>query len=466
MVKALSLVTMPILTRYLSPSAYGEAALVGTVVSLAGVFALAGIDMGYARHVFSGKLGSAAAVELFCWRWTLGSAGLIAVLVGVLWWIVAELLGLAANLTGFAIAGVFASVLATMATTRARLEGHYARLSWVQFATGCGAAATSIGIAMLWRQDAWALLAAMVVGYAMPVILLGAPPWRRLVLRSGLTRKQGRCLLATGLAGIVTAPAYWVVSSSDRWFLAASHDSATVGIYSIAFTVGTIGAVVSTAITSAWLPELSRDESGPTADFSANKPRMIQLLAAILLVVAVAVAASGGDVIRALSDVRFHAAALVVPWLAAGVLFYGCLHVGNALLVLAGKLHWAAIAWGIALLASLVLNSWLIPRYGIWGAAITQAVSFLLVMVLVWVAVLYFERIPLRWFNLLAGLALSVLVTMTMQAPWAASAWHSLWLKFPVGLLFAAACMRIVAPGMLTAASRKMKGVFDVRSSG
>ncbi len=449
MARALSLITMPVLTRYLSPQAYGEAALVSTVVSLSSVIALAGIDMGYSRHVYSGHLGDSDAVQAFCWRWALSASAAMACIVGMIWLIAAYAFGLPRSLAGFAVLGVFASGLTTMAQSRARLENRYSQLSWVQFASACTGAAVSLAIAIFWRQDAWALLMAMVVGYAMPALLLGVPSWRALGSASKLKPDQRWQLLATGLAGVVTAPAYWVLSSSDRWFLAAYHGSEQVGIYSIGYTVGTVGIVVSTAITGAWLPELARAESADGESFTTHKSDMTQTLAALLMIVSVAIASAGGDIIRALADARFYSAGEIVPWLAASVLFYGWLHVGNALLVLAGKLHWAALAWCAALIVSLYLNWKLVPVHGALGAALTQAASFLLVMVLVWLAALHFERLRLDWRRLAASFALSVIVAIIMIPAWAPTAWGSLLLKFPAGLLYATACLWLLAPNML-----------------
>lgn len=456
MVRALALATMPVLTHYLSPLAYGEAALVGTVVSLITVFALSGIDMGYVRHALTGQLGSSAAIEVFCWRWTLAGAGTVATLAGVLWWARADVFGLPASLAGFVTLGIIASALATLAQTRARLQGRYVRMSWAQLVTGCVSAAASLGIAIGWRQDAWSLLVAMVLGYILPPLLLGVPSWRRLASPSGLQRPERRRLLSTGLAGVITAPAYWALSNSDRWFLAVFHGTTTVGIYSLGVTVGTVGAVVSAAVTSAWLPELARAESASDDRSDGDKAGAVQLLAALLMIVAVAVVAAGGDVIRALADPRFHSAGVVVPFLAAGVLFYGCLQVGNSLLILAGKLHWAGFSWFVALLVSLLMNRWLVPAYGVWGAAVTQAASFLLVMVLVWVAALQFDPLRLPWLRLGAGFALSTAVAALMQTPWSPVAWHSLVLKLPMGLAFSAVCLWIMTPKTFAAGLRRL----------
>lgn len=459
MVRALSFVTLPVLTRFLSPESYGVAALVGTLVSLASVFAIAGIDMSYSRHAFSGKSGAPDAVEIFCWRWVLAGAALAACVAGGLWWIAGERFGVPRTFAGFVMVGVFFVPLMAMSQTRARLQYRYLTLTWVQFVTACFAAATSIGMAVYLRQDAWPLLAAMVVSYVLPVLLLGTPHATKLFSSSGLSSLQRRTVFTTGLAGVITAPAYWALSSSDRWFLAAYQDGATVGIYSVGFAVGTVGSVVSSAITAAWLPELSRDESNGAISLTVRKVDMVHLLIVVMLIVEVAVAASGGDIIRALTDPRFHAAVAVVPWLAVGVFFYGVMQVGNALLVMRGKLHWAAWAWLIALLVSLALNYWLVPRYGPLGAALTQTMSFWVVVVLVWKAVLREEPLALHWGRLSAGLLLAVLATVAMQFPWHDNPWASLGLKFPAGLLFAALCSWIVTPRSIAAGWRKLKGV-------
>lgn len=458
MARALSLLSMPLLTRWLSPDAYGTAALVGTLVSLTGVFAIAGIDMGYARHTFSGQAGPAAAVEEFCWRWIIAGAAAFSLGAGAIWWLAAARFGLSPGLAGFVMAGVFFSALMTMTTTRARLQGHYARLTWVQFGSACVTTAASLCIAAWWRQDAWPLLVAMVIGYALPTVLLGVPPLIHLRAQSRLSAAQRRTVAITGLAGIWTAPAYWALSSSDRWFLAAYQGSTAVGIYSIGFTVGTIGMVVSSAITAAWLPELSREESIPGSGLADRKRDMAQALIAIMLIVAMGVAAAGGDVIRLLAGPRFHAAAGVVPWLAAGVFFYGVMHVGNALLVMRGKLHWSALAWTVALLVSLFFNRWLIPENGVLAAAFVQALSFLVVMALVWLAVLRVETLRLGGARLATGLVLALTCVVAMQGPWHLNPWLSLILKLPVGTVFATCCLLVIAPKAAVSLRHRLQG--------
>lgn len=455
--RLLALITMPLLTRWLSPAAYGEAALVSTAVSLVSVVALAGIDMSYSRSYFEGAPARRHAIEAFCWRWTVTASVLLAGLAGIAWqYGLADWLGADSSLSGFVAVGIATSALATMSQARARLLGHYARLSGVQLFAGLAGATITLSVAYAWRQDAWPLLLAMVAGYCLPILLLGSPPANTLVRASGLSRTDAGKVLRIGLAGVITAPAYWVVGSSDRWFLASSYGSGEVGLYSIAVTVGTVGMVVSMAVTSAWLPELARVEAASQENAARKRGELSLLLLAALLVVWLAVVASGGDLIRLLADQRFHPASTLVPALATGVLFQGVMHIGNAQLVMLGKLHWAAAAWTLVLVISLALNAQMVPSYGSFGAALSQVVCFFVLMVMVWVAVLRFQMIWIPWMRLLASAFAMGAAGVTLSMPWGSTALSSLVMKLPVGILLASLCIYFLAPGYLVQVYKKV----------
>jgi O-antigen/teichoic acid export membrane protein len=187
-----------------------------------------------------------------------------------------------------------------------------------------------------------------------------------------------------------------------------------------------------------------------------SKAELSQLLIAFMLVVCLAVIGAGGDIIRLLADARFREAAAIVPWLAVGVLCYGVMHVGNAQLILLGKLHWAAWFWGVALIVSLGLNLWLVPIYGGLGAALTQAATFTLIMLLVWGAVLHFEYIPMHWNRLVVGVVVAGVGGFAMCEPWSGSPGLSLLYKLPVGTLLAAICVQILAPAFLRRALKRV----------
>ncbi|HEX4883202.1 MAG TPA: oligosaccharide flippase family protein, partial [Casimicrobiaceae bacterium] len=174
-VRLLSFVTMPVLTRLLAPDAYGEAALAGTVVSLASVLALAGVDTTYLRAYHSATPPSGPTAEQYCWRFGIATSAAAAVLAGLAWPALrpgpVEHEALLALLIG---AGVLFSVLATLAQVRALVAERHAAMAAVIVATGGAAAAASIALAF-WRGDVLALLVPLALAPALTVLLLGTP---------------------------------------------------------------------------------------------------------------------------------------------------------------------------------------------------------------------------------------------------------------------------------------------------
>ena len=246
-VRLLSIVTMPILTSLLSPQAYGVAALAGTVISLVSVFALAGIDISYMRAYHSAQPPSGADVEHYCWRFAISAAlldsrgrcGSVVVLQQGF-----RRAGSPSGDPGGAGYRFFcgphdgANAGALGRQIPSHGLGNHRRRNHLY--------AVKHRHRRLWRQDALALLLPMLLGYLIPVLLLGTPSIAGLAKPSGLTRNEGMALIKIGLAAVVTAPMYWLLSSSDRWFLQHYHGAEAVGVYSIGYSVAIVGMMVNT----------------------------------------------------------------------------------------------------------------------------------------------------------------------------------------------------------------------------
>lgn len=446
-VRLVSIVTMPILTALLPPHAYGVASLVGTVVSLVAVFALAGIDMSYSRAYHSSKPPSGAVVEYFCWRFAILMALLTAALAALVWWLLSgDSSGLDQGMTVIIAIGIVVAVGNTMALTRARLAGRYRAMAITIVAGGIVGSMLSIGIAVWWRQDALALLLPMLLIYLLPMLMLGAPPITALFKPSGMARDNAASLIKIGLAGVVTAPMYWLLSSSDRWFLQHYHGAEVVGIYSIGYSVANVGMMVNSAVMSVWLPEAAREFEQDPEQAKITLGRFMSRLVAAMAIIWLVVTAAGGDILRLLANERFQAAADVVPYIAGGVFFYGILHLANAGLLLVNKLKWAVWWWFAGGLIGLLMNWVLIPRLGAVGAAITQCISFTFISIGVLISSQAVFRVQLEWSRLALAIVIVVTAGVAMGTPWHASALYSLLLKIPIGLAVTAVISWMMAP--------------------
>lgn len=453
-VRLLAIFTMPVLTALLDPQAYGVASLAGTVIALAAMVALAGIDMSYARAFHSAQPPTGTVVERFSWRFALGMAVLIASITGIGWRLLApgDLGGeLQGWLPWIVASGIVLSVAHTMAQTRAQLGARYRAMSLAIGAAGVLSVTCSILIARYWRQDAAGLLLAMLLSYLVPVALLGMPHPRTLLRRSSVRRDEGSALLRIGLAGVVTAPLYWLLSSSDRWFLQHFAGLEAVGIYSIGYSVAIVGMMINNAVIAVWVPEASREYERDPMQARETLGAVMSRLIAVMALVWLAVAAGGGDIVQLLANERFHAAREVVPFIAGGVFFYGVLHLGNGGLLLARKLE-LAIAWWLAGGAvCAVLNLKLIPVLGSVGAAMAQTASFALIGLGIFGTAWRTMRFSLAGWRLAAVLALVLVLGIAMAPPWHASPLSSLALKLPIGMAVTAITLWFMAPAWFAA---------------
>lgn len=446
LVRSLTILTMPVLTHLLPPSAYGTAALVTSIIGLTAVVGLAGMDMSYLRSYYASGPASGERAEIFVWRFTISAGALTGAALFVSWPLIADAFALPGYLGALAGLAVALQVCSTMAQARARLHLHYRAAAISILIAGIGALATTLSLAYWWRQDELPIVLSLVTINLLPILILGAPPVRKLIAPSGLAPRELASVAKIGIAGIATAPLYWVLISSDRWFLGHFDGTAAVGVYAIAYGLGTIGLMINTAIFAVWTPESAREyEQNPST--AADH---LGLLAEHVLVAFactwLAVTAAGGDLIRLLTAKPFHAAADLIPLLAAGVFAHGVSHLFNATLLLKKRLDYAAWCWLGGALLSLLLNVILVPRFGAVGAALTQAISLAAVAfgIAIGAQRLYPLRVRFAWVaTVTSGIAAAGIV---MHPAWSDSPLTSLLAKLPVGLLVLLVVVRLAAP--------------------
>ncbi|MCC8995078.1 MAG: lipopolysaccharide biosynthesis protein [Candidatus Contendobacter sp.] len=457
--RLLSFVTVPVLSHLLGPGPYGVAALVGTLVSLGSMLALVGIDMAYARYYLQEDIAHRAAVERFCWRFAGVGALSMAVVVGWGWygwgqrWLPDEYRMVA----WYSFPAIVLSVAVVMATTRIRLAGNYRKLATTLIVAALVSMAINLGVALTWRADVWALLLGVLGASLTTLALLGLPAPSALLTRSNLPAETKRAIVSLGLAGSVTAPTYWVISSADRWFLAEYTNETTIGIYSMASSVALLGLMLNSGLTLTWFPEASRLYGEHSTAALAPLGRLWERLVVGLAVVWVAVAAAGGDVLRLLAAPQFHLGAVYIPWLAGGIFFYGLAGLANTAFFLESRMRYVAYFWVGGAVLSLCLNWALVPSFGSYGAAIAQCVSYGLIAVGILVASRKMLLIPVNWRRLGLCLLLALGVGISMSPAWIENPLLSLLGKFPVGVLVAVFLIWMIAPDWF------MRGVTKVR---
>lgn len=442
--RLISLLTLPLLTSFLTPEAYGISALVGTMVSLIAVIALSGMEMSYVRSYHAQKtLFEKNSVECFAWRFAIG-ATLLAGLASVLIWklIAVRLLELPEYLTGIVTIGVILSLINTMAQARARIKSQQRKMVNALLVSGILSPAITVFLAWAWRQDELPLIIGALSASLITLLMLGIPSITMLSKESGLTKLQREAIIRIGLSGVLTSPLFWVITSMDKWMLGYYLGPYPVGIYSLGASVATMGYMLNNALTWSWLPEVSKAYEDNQTTAKQQLGRLSGILIAALALVWLLITMLGGDAIRLLAEKRFHAAADIVPYIAGAVFFHGVLHIANAGLFVKSKLHYGLWWWTAGGVMCVIFNVMIIPVMGMLGAAIVQLCS----MALISLGILFVSQrlfgINMQYLRLLVMLTTIFICGLIFREQWSQSALISILSKIPVVIFIAILLLR------------------------
>jgi O-antigen/teichoic acid export membrane protein len=221
-----------------------------------------------------------------------------------------------------------------------------------------------------------AIAAAITAGVGVAALVwVGAP---RPSVDLGLGREMLRFalpLVPAGLAG-------WVLNLSDRPLLQAMTGSeATVGVYTLGYTGGlVINALVVQPFALAWGAaqwEMARRD---------DAPRTFARLMTWFLVLgtggALLLSALGTDALRLLVGPEFELSRFIVPFSAFAYVLYGAYTIAASGLGIVGRTSLVATTMAVAAASAVVMNLVLIPLIGIYGAAISTLLSYLMLALL------------------------------------------------------------------------------------
>lgn len=446
-VRLFGIISAPILTRVLGPAPYGTIALVNTITTLAATVSLFGIETSYARNYYCGNKSQTISVEQFCWRFALGSSAVVGLLACLITWIAIPAsmdISWAVLLIVWLL--IVIGVTQQMALTRARLHGLYRRLSLAIIISGIVSTAITILLAVYWRQDVWPFLVGSLSGVAALVAMTGTPRLSVLIGSSPLDSAGRSEIVSLGFPVVFTASMYWVIGSSDRWFIAAYRDQYSVGVYSFVYVIATVGLMLNNAIIMTWQPEAYRAYEENSTTSKSILGRLWARLVAMLLIIWLAVTSSGVDILRLLADPRFHSGSPYIPFLAGGIFFYGVSTLANTGLLLSKDIKPAAYCWVLAGIVNLLINVATIPRWGAIGAAVSNCVSYAFAAIATMTISQRRVALDIPWKPLVTTSLVVFFVGGLMSVPWNISPILSIFFKLPVGIIIAAAVVRVIAP--------------------
>jgi O-antigen/teichoic acid export membrane protein len=161
---------------------------------------------------------------------------------------------------------------------------------------------------------------------------------------------------------------------SDRIFIRAYGDLTELGLYSLGHKFGMIlSMLIVTPIFHIWNTqrfEIAKQDH-PKPVFA----RMFTYFALVVVFFGLGISVFIDEAI-VIAGSAFHEAAQVVPLIVLGYIFFAFAGFMNLGCMITGKTKFLAVSQAIAVGINLLLNYFLVSRYGIMGAAMATALSF------------------------------------------------------------------------------------------
>jgi O-antigen/teichoic acid export membrane protein len=375
--RAVSLVMLPIYTRYLTPADYGVVQLVelslDLIAILFGSHLGAGLFRLYYKTDMPAKRAAVVSTAFGVVTVAYAAAGAAAYLAAS--WVSEVVFGTGGRADLVRLASATLSVQGLVLVP----------LSYLQLMKR-PAAYVATNAAKLLIQLTMNIALVVVAGMGPRGVLLGnlvanlilAAVLAVMFLRSARARMSAevaRALLRFGLPFIATQIASFVVTQGDRFFLQRYGGEASVGIYALAYQFGVLLVRLGSApFAAAWEP--ARFEVASRPDRDQIYSRTFLYLNVYLCTLGVAVALFAGDFLRIIAAPAFHAAGALVPLIALAFVFYGWTGFLNLGIVMRERTELITGATWTAAAVALAGYAVLIPPFGRTGAALATVAAY------------------------------------------------------------------------------------------
>ena len=382
--RALTFLFLPLYTRALSPSEYGELGIIVPVSQAAVILLSFGLDYAVFRNFFQPQSDPAKQARMVATLWTFSLVLSLSLAVVVSLLVAPWLEGGAVLDTSRFVAAILGAALFASATavplSLLRAQQRLREYVLLNGAQAVGTAGLTVGLVVVLDAGVLGWLVGVMIANGVTLLLaIWAVPFRR---PRPLDRLVLRSSLGLGLPLVPHFLAQWALQLSDRLVLTGLVTTATIGIYTLGATLALPAMILVQSLNQGFMPLYAA--AATTDEVRRRLPGLVTMQAAIVLAVCLFVALLGPCAVRIAAPAAYSGASELVPWIVLGYAFLGfyCVPM-NGLSLTVGRTSrvWLATALGAA--TNLALIVVLVPSLGIEAAAIASAVGYLVLLLAV-----------------------------------------------------------------------------------
>jgi len=244
-----------------------------------------------------------------------------------------------------------------------------------------------------------------------------------------------RKMIRYGIPYVPGGLGMFVIHFVDRFLLQRFTSLSEVGIYSLGYKFGMIlNPLVNDPFFSIWKPKMF--ELAEREDAKEIYSTMFTYFLFIEIFLALGISVLIKDVLVIISDPGYHSAYKVVPLILLSYVLWGSYFQVQIGILLKKKTRYIAYVVAVSAVANLALNFLLIPRIGIWGAALSTLASFGITTILTYLVSNRIYQVKYQFARIFKLLALAVVLYLVSLGINTDSLFTSLFVKSVLVLSF------------------------------
>jgi O-antigen/teichoic acid export membrane protein len=413
--RILATLLLPLYTHYLPPGSYGRVEIVTAATAVLAILLQLGISSAFFRFYFDAKEDAERLVVIRTSFWFTMAMSTLGLVLGVVFAApIGHWLGLGhdPSLVRAGAVGLWAQTNYQQLTALFRVEERSVQYAIASVANVLITVAAMVLFVAYFHWGAVGLVVGNFTGTLIVyAVLLG---YRYEQLGAQFDTRLFRKMQQFGMPLVPSALALWTINFVDREFVSWYKGNAEVGVYSAAVKIASLITFVMVAFRTAW----------PAFAYSIEDDReakrtysfVLTYLLALTSWAALALGALAPWWVRLLTDPRYQRAEKGVALLA----FAGAVYAGYVVLAIgsgrARKTQWNWAVTGVGAAVNVGLNFWLVPRWGMVGAAVSTIVAYVVLFVGMTLYAQHVYPVRYQWRRVVTCVAVGAGLTVAARA--------------------------------------------------
>lgn len=385
--KAISFVSIPIMTRLLSPSDYGVINLFMSYLSIFGVIFTLNVYVAVGRYYYENSddfkqfLGTLLSILLVI---TIISSTLLIIFANQ----IASLLKLPKHLIYFFVPLIVFSVVTSIFTQIFQPLKKSGIIAKVNIITALLTFIFSVLFILNMDNSKYlgTIYAYLLVGLISTILLLYL---LRTYLSLSFSFESAKYIFNYSLPLIPYALSSLILAQFDRIMINSYNGANSVGLYSFAYNIGMLLSVFHSALNSAWIPyyyQYMKDRN------YAKHDKEVGIILRLVVVAAVFLSYFGKEIGILLSGKSFHSSLDIVPIIVLSYFFFCIYYVYSRNFEFHKKTIISSLVVLVSGIANIALNMYAFPIYGYKAAAYTTLISYILMAILAWASSTFYVK--------------------------------------------------------------------------